>query len=154
MFKKPQWQNCLLQAPGPLASPKNIFIFPWFLHGFLMKPQTQSKQEITEHKFANPERVKVAKSKVFPLILPILPKQTNEPKKTKNQKNKKKTKKNKIAHPNPLHLTPSPWGVQSWFFWFFGFLVFWYVWFFGFCFFCVFFFFNGLDMGGHCTCAK
>ena len=62
-------------------------------------------------------------------------------KKTKNQKNKKpknqktkKTKKNKKTRPNTLHLTPSPWGVQScfflflgfWVFWFFGFLVFWF----------------------------
>ena len=55
-------------------------------------------------------------------------------KKTKKQKTKKpkKTKKNKISHPNPLHLTPSPWGVQSCFFWFF--------WFFVFLFFCFFVF--------------
>jgi hypothetical protein len=57
-------------------------------------------------------------------------------KKTKNQKTKKpknqktkKTKKTKKTRPNTLHLTPSPWGVQSWFFCFFlvfcffGFLV-------------------------------
>ena len=48
----------------------------------------------------------------------------------KNQKTKKnqKNKKNKIAHPNPLHLTPSPWGVQSFFFCFLFFLFFWFGW--------------------------
>jgi hypothetical protein len=61
-------------------------------------------------------------------------------KKPKNQKNKKtkKPKKNKKTRPNTLHLTPSHWGVQAWFFWvfwFFGFLVFW---FFGFLVFCFF----------------
>ena len=58
-------------------------------------------------------------------------------KKPKNQKNKK-NKKNKIAHPNPLHLTPSPWGVQSCFF----------------CFFCFFLFFWFFGLGDQCTCAK
>ena len=61
-------------------------------------------------------------------------------KKPKNQKTKK-TKKTKKTRPNTLHLTPSPWGVQSWFFcffWFFGFLFFWFLgflvfWFFGLC---------------------
>ena len=47
-------------------------------------------------------------------------------KKPKNQKNKKK-KKNKKTRPNTLHLTPSPWGVQSCFFCFFVFLVFWFL---------------------------
>ena len=63
--------------------------------------------------------------------------QTKKPKKQKNKKNKK----NKKTRPNTLHLTPSPWGVQSWFFcffWFFCFLVFWFLgflvfWFFGLC---------------------
>ena len=65
---------------------------------------------------------------------------TKKPKnqKTKNQKTKN-NKKTKKTRPNTLHLTPSPWGVQSWFFllffvvfccflvfWFFGFLVFWF----------------------------
>ena len=58
-------------------------------------------------------------------------------KKPKNQKTKK-TKKTKKTRPNTLHLTPSPWGVQSWFFRFFGFLFFWFLgflgfWFFGLC---------------------
>ena len=93
-----------------------------------MKPQTQSKQEITERKFANPERVKVAKSKVFPLILPILPKQTNEPKKTKNQKNKKTKKKTKKTKKTRLHtptlcIWPPPLGVCNLVFFFFVFLV-------------------------------
>ena len=61
--------------------------------------------------------------------------ETKKPKKQKNKKPKKqknkKYKKNKKTRPNTLHLTPSPWGVQSCFFfvflvfWFFGFLFFW-----------------------------
>ena len=58
-------------------------------------------------------------------------------KKPKNQKTKN-NKKTKKTRPNTLHLTPSPWGVQSCFFCFFGFLVFWFFgflvfWFFGLC---------------------
>ena len=50
--------------------------------------------------------------------------------KTKKTKKQKTKKKNKKTRPNTLHLTPSPWGVQSWFFWFvcfFGFLVSWFL---------------------------
>ena len=55
----------------------------------------------------------------------------NKKKKTKKTKNQKK-KKNKKTRPNTLHLTPSPWGVQSWFFWFSWFFGFWVFCFFGF----------------------
>jgi len=55
---------------------------------------------------------------------------------TKAPKKKQKTKKRettKKTRPNKLHLTPSPWGVQSCFFfvclffWFLGFLLSWFV---------------------------
>ena len=110
-----------LPTPGPRAFsfPQKYMHFPWFLHGFLMKPQTQSKQEITEHKFANPERVKVANCKVLPLILPVLPKQTNEPKKTKNKKPKKQKKTNKKKQdctPQPSASDPLPLGCAILFF--------------------------------------
>ena len=74
----------------------------------------------------------------------------SKPKNQKKQKNKKKNKKNKKTRPNTLHLTPSPWGVQSCFFCFF--LVFLFFWFFGFLVFCFFGFF-GFSMV-FCSLAK
>ena len=53
-------------------------------------------------------------------------------KKPKNQKNKK-PKKTKKTRPNTLHLTPSPWGVQSFFFLVFCFFCFLVFCFFGLC---------------------
>ena len=96
------------------------------IHTQTKKPKKQKnkkpkKQKTKKQKTKKPKKQKNKKPK--------------KPKKQKKQKNKK-NKKNKKTRPNTLHLTPSPWGVQSWFFlffWFFGFLVSWFFWFF--CFF-------------------
>ena len=125
----PLFLNCLLAyvqktsmtelpTPGPRAFSSLqkymhfSLVFTWFSN-----KTRDPKQEIIEHKFANPERVKVAKSKVLPLISPVLPKhlphallcnhwqclaillgtcalttQTKKPKKQKNKKPKKQKK--------------------------------------------------------------
>ena len=71
-------------------------VFTWFSN----ETTDPKHAKNTEHKFANPERVKVAKSKILPRIC-TSPSETNQ-----------RSKKKKIAHPNPLHLTPSHWGVH------------------------------------------
>ena len=150
----PLFLNCLLAyvqktsmtelpTPGPRAfsSPqKNMhfsLVFTWFSN-----KTRDPKQEIIEHKFANPERVKVAKSKVLPLISSVLPKHlphallcnhwqclaillgtcalTTQTKKNKKTKKTKKNK-NKIAHPKGRGSDAEGWGVQSCFFFVFFF---------------------------------
>ena len=114
------------------------FLVFWFLPARpLVQPLTvpgnlclAHLQWLSTHK---PKKQKPKKTKKQKIKKP----KNQKTKKTKNQKTKK-NKKNKKTRPNTLHLTPSPWGVQSCFFlvfWFFGFLVFW---FFGFLFFLFF----------------
>ena len=108
-----------------------FLVFPWFF-AVWPKPQEHKKNKkkssdpwarsgLSTHKPKN-QKTKKPKNKKKK-------KQKKQKQKTKEPKNQK-NKKNKKTRPNTLHLTPSPWGVQSWFFCFFCFLV---SWFFGLC---------------------
>ena len=104
-----------------------FLVFPWF---FAVWPKPQEHKKKTKKKFR-------PMGKVWAIHTQTKKPKNQETKKPKNQKTKN-NKKNKKTRPNTLHLTPSPWGVQSWFFcffcffgflvfWFLGFLVFWFV---------------------------
>ena len=99
-----------------------FLVFPWF---FAVWPKPQEHQKKTKKKSDPWARSGLSTHK--PKNQKNKKPRNQKTKKTKNQKNKK-YKKNKKTRPNTLHLTPSPWGVQSCFFlffWFFGFLFFW-----------------------------
>ena len=102
-----------------------FLVFPWFF-AVWPKPQEHKKNKVQTH----------GQGLGYPHTNQKTKKPKNqETKKPKNQKTKN-NKKTKKTRPNTLHLTPSPWGVQSWFFCcfllFFGFLCFLVFWFFGF----------------------
>ena len=97
-----------------------FLFFPWFF-AVWPKPQEHKKKQKKNKKFR-------PMGKVWAIHTQTKKTKKQETKKKKKKK-KKKQKKNKKTRPNTLHLTPSPWGVQSCFFCFFGFLV---SWFFGF----------------------
>ena len=160
----PLFLNCLLAyvqkismtelpTPGPRAFSSLqkymhfSLVFTWFSN-----KTRDPKQEIIEHKFANPERVKVAKSKVLPLISPVLPKhlphallcnhwqclaillgtcalttQTKKPKKQKKQKKHDCTPQGEGVRCRGLGCAILVFLVFL-VFWFFGFLVFWFGW--------------------------